>query len=114
MPVLSQEQPALFTSVALRGCTLDPMATTRYPGDAPCRMLPDQAEITLRGSSDGELGDIVVETPHGLTHRERLLLMRRFAAHLLACADDYEAVWLRRKRRPAADHRAEGATANGL
>lgn len=113
MTVLSQEQPALFTAVALRGCTLDPMATTRYPGDAPCRTLPDQAEITLRGSADGELGDIVVETPQGLTHRERLLLMRRFAAHLLACADDYEEFWLRRTRRPAVDHGAEGATANG-
>jgi hypothetical protein len=92
------------------------MATRRYPGDEPRRTLPDYAEITLRGKPDGELGDIVVETPHGLTHRERLRLMRRFAAYPLTCADEYEECWLRRKRRPAADHgaQAEGAAANGL
>jgi hypothetical protein len=40
-----------------------------------------------------------VQTPRGLTHRERSMLMRRFAAHLQAHADHYEEFYLRRRRR---------------
>jgi hypothetical protein len=82
-------------------------------GDDPRRTLPDDAEITLRGKPDGEWGRILVEWARALTRREHLMLARRFAAHLQAYANDYEAFWLRRKRRPAADHGVEGTTVNG-
>jgi hypothetical protein len=75
------------------------MASRRYAGDDPHRTLPDYAVVTLSGKPDGELGHIVVEMPRGLTHREHLMLMRRFAAHLQPYADDYEEFWLRRRLR---------------
>jgi hypothetical protein len=89
------------------------MARIKYPEDDPRRKLPEYAIVTLSGKSDGELGHIPVQTPRGLTHRGRLMLMRRFAAHPQAHADDYEGFWLRRRRRRRDQAGDSGAAACG-
>ena len=89
------------------------MATRRYPGADPRRKLPDYAVVTLSGKPDGELGHMLVKRPCGLTHREHVMLVRRFATYLQAYADHYEEFWLRSRRRRRDQAGDSGASAAG-